>query len=65
MSDENILDETIASTAPSAILEMTRTLLDFATRRLASGQDVTQENIAIVNRARKAVKAASIWKTPQ
>lgn len=53
---KNILDETIASLPRPAILELTRRLVEMATRRLASGQDVTQENIAIVNRARKATR---------
>lgn len=44
---------TIAKMERPAILALTRKLLDAATHRLASGQDVTQENIKIVNRARK------------
>jgi hypothetical protein len=48
-------DTTISELPRPAILALTKMLLGVATRRLASGQDVTQENIAIVNRARKVV----------
>lgn len=41
-----------------AILELTQKLVGIATRQLASGKDVSQENIAIVNRARKALTKA-------
>jgi hypothetical protein len=49
---------TISKLPRDAILSVTKSLLGVAMRRLASGQDVTQENIAIVNRARKAVAKA-------
>lgn len=49
---------TIPELPRADILALTKTLLGVATRRLASGQDVTQENIAIVNAARKTVARA-------
>jgi hypothetical protein len=49
---------TIPELPRADILALTKTLLGVATSRLASGQDVTQENFAIVNRARKAVARA-------
>jgi hypothetical protein len=52
-------DATIAAIPKADILALTKTLLEVATRRLANGQDVSQENIATVNRARKAVSRAS------
>lgn len=41
-----------------AILALADKLLDAAKQRLASGQDVTQENIRITNDARKRIAAA-------
>jgi hypothetical protein len=40
------------------MLALTKSLLGVATRRLASGKDVTEENIRIVNHARKTVAKA-------
>ena len=48
-------DASIAAIPKADILALTKSLLVLAIRRLANGQDVTQENIATVNRARKAV----------
>jgi hypothetical protein len=49
---------TIPQLPRADILALTKTLIGVATHRLASGKDVTQENIRIVNRARKAVANA-------
>lgn len=49
---------TISELPRGDILAITKKLLGVAMRRLASGQDVTQENVAIVNRARRAVAKA-------
>lgn len=51
-------DATIAGLPRGDILALTKSLLAVATKRLANGQDVSQENIAAVNRARKAVSRA-------
>jgi hypothetical protein len=51
-------DATIAQLPRGDILALTKALIAVATKRLASGQDVSQENIAAVNRARKAVANA-------
>jgi len=51
--------ETISELPRAAILSLTQKLIGIATHRLATGQDVTQENIATVNRARKAVAKAT------
>lgn len=54
MNEKN-LDATISELPRATILALTRELVAQAVRRFANGQDVTQENIAIVNRARKAL----------
>lgn len=46
---------TVQNATRADILALTKKLYDIGKKRIASGKDVSQENIAILNRTREAI----------
>ena len=55
MSNRKNFSATPRAIDPTNILALTKVLYEIGKRRITAGQDVTPENIATLNRTRKAI----------